>query len=57
MITRFISFVLLLSLLGIAGFLILGNQSYADNLGIITFCLYALLVVGTVLSWLFKKKK
>lgn len=57
MIVRFISITSLLSLSGIAVLLILGKETYADYLGILTFCLYALLVIGNVIHWLFKKEK
>jgi len=57
MIIRFLSFASLISLFGIAVCLILGKKSCADYLGILTFCLYALLVIGTVINWLFKKEK
>lgn len=56
-IIRFISFTSLVSLFGIAVCLILGKTSYADFFGILTFCLYALLVIVTVIHWLFKKEK
>ena len=57
MMTRFIPFASLVSLFGIAVCLIFGKKLYADYFGIVTFCLYALLVIGTAINWLFKKEK
>jgi NADH:ubiquinone oxidoreductase subunit 3 (subunit A) len=57
MIIRYVSLASLLLLFGIAVCLIVGKTSYADGLGVLTFCLYAFLVIVTVITWLSEKEK
>jgi hypothetical protein len=57
MLIRYLSILSLLTLIGVAVCLIIGKSQLADHFGILTFCLYAVLVIVTVVQWFSSKEK